>query len=75
MVCNYWGGGYVVPLREVKKGDYFLRIRKDGSTMNSVYIREDYDRSTKKYFCGKFDDISAGMQLKGDTPVLIGFTF
>ena len=35
----------------------------------------DYDRSQKKYSCGRRDDISYERMLKKDTPVFVDFTY
>jgi hypothetical protein len=64
-------------LKELKHGDFFTRKAMNGREAKSsqVYIKGDYDRSTKKYWCQKWDDISKGMELKGDTEVYQDFTF
>ena len=64
-------------LKELKRGDYFTRqpMHEQEAKASQVYIKEDYDRSTKKYWCQKWDDISRGIELKGDTEVYQDFTF
>jgi hypothetical protein len=64
-------------LKELKHGDFFTRkaMNCQEAKPSQVYIKEDYDRSTKKYWCQKWDDISRGMELKGDTEVYQDFTF
>ena len=64
-------------LKELKRGEYFTRksMHEQEAKSSQVYIKEDYDRSTKKYWCQKWDDISRGMELKGDTEVYTDFTF
>lgn len=64
-------------LKELKRGEYFTRkaMNEKEAKLSQVYIKEDYDRSTKKYWCQKWDDISKGMELKGDTEVYTDFIF
>lgn len=64
-------------LKELKHGDFFTRKAMNGqeAKASQVYIKGDYDRSTKKYWCQKWNDISRGMELKGDTEVYQDFTF
>ena len=64
-------------LKDLKRGEYFTRkpMHEQAAKPLQVYIKEDYDRSTKKYWCQKWDDISKGMGLKGDTEVYTDFTF
>jgi len=60
-------------LKDLKKGEYFKR----NMFAKKVYIKGAYDRSTKKYECGDFEDISRSIQLKGTTEIFGGdmFTF
>lgn len=64
-------------LKELKRGEYFTRkpMYEQEAKPSQVYIKEDYDRSTKKYWCQKLDDISKGMELNGDTEVYTDFIF
>lgn len=64
-------------LKELKKDDIFSRkpLNNKEALASQVYIKGDYDRSTKKYWCQKWDDISKGIELKGDTEVYQDFTF
>lgn len=71
--------GYpIVRLRDLKKGDYFHRItRKDGEYCEHsvVWCKGEYDRSTKKWFCHKFEDVNHSRLFKGEEMVTIDFTF
>lgn len=64
-------------LKELKHGDFFTRKPMNGQEAkeSQVYIKDDYDRSTKKYWCQKWNDISKGIELKGDTEVYQDFIF
>lgn len=71
--------GYpIVKLRDVENGSYFHRITKrDGEYCEHsvVWCKGEYDRSTKKWFCHKFEDFNHSRLLKGDEYVTIDFTF
>lgn len=56
-------------LKELKKGEYFTLKPYADPKDNQVYIKGEYDRETKKYCCGRCDDISYSRLLKGDTEV------
>lgn len=64
-----------VPLKSLKKGDWFtirpIAYPKD----NQVYIRDEYDRSTKKYGCGRYDDIGYSKEFSGTKLVYTDFIF
>ena len=64
-------------LKELKKNDIFSRkpLNNKEAKPSQVYIKGDYDHSSKKYWCQKWNDISSGMELKGDTEVYQDFTF
>ena len=62
-------------LKELKRGDWFTLKPIENPKESQVYIRDEYDRESKKYVCGKFSDISASRLLKGDTEVYTDFTF
>lgn len=62
-------------IKELKKGEFFTIKPIENPTEKQVYIRGDYDRSTKKYSCGRFDDICYEREFKGDKVVYTGFTF
>mgnify|MGYP003445255889 FL=1 len=64
-------------LKELKKGEYFTRksLNNKEAKPSQVYIKDDYDHSSKKYWCYKWGDISKGMELRGDTEVYQDFIF
>lgn len=62
-------------LKDIKKGEYFTLKPIAEPKESQVYIKEEYDRSEKKFLCGKFSDISASRLLKPDTTVYTDFTF
>ncbi len=62
-------------LKDLKKGEFFTLKPIEEPKESQVYIRDDYDREEKKYFCQKWNDISDGRLLKGETKVYTEFTF
>lgn len=59
-----------VKLSEVKKGEY-IRFKQN----SPVWIKSNYDRTSKKYSVYKFDDINHESLKKGSTLVFVDFTF
>ena len=62
-------------VKDLKVGAWFTLKPIPEPKDTQVYIRGEYDRSTKKYSCGKFSDISYCRELKGNTPVYTDFIF
>lgn len=79
----------LVKLNQLKKGDYLIRAKGVASVVEAtrargdepiipegiVWVKGDYDRSTKRYSVSKFTDSNRESLVKGDTLVLVGFTF
>lgn len=64
-----------IKLKDLKQGDYFTLKPILYPTEKQVYIREEYDRTEKKYWCSKWCDICAGRYLKGDRIVYTDLIF
>lgn len=62
-------------VKELKKGEFFTLKPIAEPKESQVYIRGDYDRSERKFDCGKFSDISYSRMLKPDTIVYTDFIF
>lgn len=62
-------------IKDLKKGTLFTLRPVDHPRESQVYVRGEYDRSARRYWAGKWDDISAGRLLKPDTPVYTDFIF
>ena len=54
-----------VKLKDVKKGEFIKRKPE----ANTVFTRQEYDRTERKYQCDDWYDISRCIYLKGDTLV------
>lgn len=57
-------------VKELKKGDYFKRMR--GA---SVLVRGEYVRSLKKFSCYYFNNVNKEVFIKGDVEVVTDFEF
>lgn len=62
-------------LKNLKRGEWFTLKEIEYPTENQVFIKGDYERSNKKYSCGKFSDISYERFIKGSTTVYTDFIF
>lgn len=62
-------------IKDLKKGDFFTLKPTETPKESQVFIRGDYNRSEKKYECGKFSDISESRMFNGDKEVYVEFTF
>jgi hypothetical protein len=58
-------------LKSVKPGD-FVKRKADSK---AVYIKGDYDRTTKSFELIDADDINRVVYIKANKPVYIGFTY
>ena len=64
----------IVELKELKKGEFFQRIR-NGKPSKKVYTKDTWEVGYKKFWCNDYEDISNGILLKSNTPVFVGFTY
>ena len=62
-------------VKDLKQGEYFTLKPIECPTERQVYVRDYYERSEKKYYCGKFINICEGRFLKGDKEVYVDFIF
>lgn len=59
-------------LRNVKRGDFF---RLTNSETAPVWVRGEYNRSSRKYECCKFDDANHWNEFSGSRVVYFDFEF
>ena len=64
-----------IKLKNLKRGEFFTRKPLEFPKESQVFIKAEYDRTEKRYFCERWNDICDGIMLKGETIVYIGFTF
>lgn len=65
-----------VVLKNLKHDCYFTLYPIESPKDTQVYVKGDYDRSSKKYICKKWTDIlGSGRLIDGNTVVFIDFYF
>ncbi len=62
-------------IKDLKIGEFFTIKPLEYPKESQVYIRGEYDRTEKKYDCGKFDDISCSRMFSGNKEVYTDFVF
>lgn len=62
-------------VKELKKGDWFTKKSIEYPKENQVWIRDEYDRTAKRYYIYRFSDINDVQYIKGDKEVYIDFIF
>lgn len=62
-------------VKELKSGEYFTLKPIEYPNESQVYIRGEYDKSMRKFECGKFSDISESRYLCGDREIFVDFVF
>ena len=62
-------------VRDLKKEEMFTLKPIEYPKESQVYVRGEYDRSTKKYICYKWSDVNSEKLLKGDKEVYTEFYF
>ena len=62
-------------LRELKKGDIFTLKAIEEPNDSQVWIKGDYDRSTKTFSCINYSDINRERFFKASRVIFTEFTF
>lgn len=62
-------------IKELKQGEYFTLKEIEYPKESQVYVRGEYDRSSKTYSCTKWNDTCAERFFKGTKNVFTEFTF
>lgn len=62
-------------LRELKQGQFFTLKPVEAPKDSQVFIRQEYDRSIKRYWVQRFSDASSGRYISGDKEVFTDFVF
>ena len=65
----------MVTIKELKKGTYFTIKNIECPNNSQVWIRSDYDKSSKKYIAYNFDDVNRCREFKNTTIVYTDFIF
>lgn len=62
-------------LKDLKNGDYFTIKSIEYPKESQVYIRGEYNKSSKTYSCCKFSDMNSERFFKGDKEIFTDFIF
>lgn len=62
-------------IKELKKGDFFVLKDIEFPKDNQVWIRGEYDRSTKTYSAINYTDMNRERFFKGDKIIFNNITF
>lgn len=62
-------------LKNLKLGQFFTLKPIEYPNETHIYIRKEYDRTTKKYCCVKFNDTNNYKMIDGNKDVYIDFIF
>lgn len=62
-------------IMDLKKGDFFTKRPIEEPREAQVWVRGDYDRSSRRYECHRFDDVNSTCFLIGGRQVFTDFTF
>lgn len=62
-------------IRELRQGEMFTLHSIEEPRESQVWIRKEYDRSEKKYWCQRWSDISDGRYMSGNKEVFTDFYF
>lgn len=62
-------------IKDLKKGDFFTKRSIDEPREDQVWVCGDYDRSSRRYECCRFDDVNTTCFLIGGRQVFTDFTF
>jgi hypothetical protein len=60
-----------VLIKDAAKGEYIKRK----ADANTVYVKGDYDRSTKSFECHAFDDVCKFIYIKANKEIFVGFDY
>ena len=64
-----------VPLKSLKKGEYFTLKPIEEPKENDVFVKGDYVKEDKKFSCTKFSDTNSEKFFPGTKQVYVDFTF
>ena len=62
-------------LKNLKKGEYFTKKEIEFPNEKQVWVKDDYDRATKKYICYCWGDVNKSCLIDGEKIVFVNFTF
>jgi len=62
-------------IKDMKRGDYFTMKPIEAPTEKQVWVKGEYDRAERAYWCHRFEDVNAGRLMKPGRAVFVEFYF
>ena len=62
-------------LKELKKGELFTIKPVEFPRESQIFVKDDYDRSERKYWAIKWSNVCDGKYIPGDREVYTEFVF
>lgn len=62
-------------IKDLKRGEFFNKKPIEYPTESQVWVRGEYDRSSKKYECHRWDDVYHICYLKATAQVFTDLVF
>lgn len=62
-------------LKDLKRGDFFRRVNKNGKVGKKTFTKGEYCRAERKYYAEDCDDISNAPLLSGNVEVTTEFIY
>lgn len=65
----------MMKLKELKKGEAFTKKMIEYPTDRQVWVKGEYDRSERAYWCYRWSDVNDGCYMKGSRMISTEFVF
>lgn len=62
-------------IKDIKRGEFFTLSNINHPSESQVWVRDEYDRSEKKYLAHKWDDVNHFRSFRGDFVIYTEFIF
>ncbi|MEK9749569.1 MAG: hypothetical protein VW333_12705 [Pseudomonadales bacterium] len=62
-------------IKDLKKGDYLTLKNIDDPKANQVWLKDDYDKSSKSFFIVNFANMNKSKLVKGSLKIYTSFNF
>ncbi len=64
-----------IKMKDLKKGEFFTLKPVEEPKESQVFVRDEYDRTERKYWAGKWSCYGDGKYIPGDRVVYTDFCF
>lgn len=62
-------------IKDLRKGDYLTLKKIDDPKENQVWVKDDYDKSSKSFFIVNFANMNKSKLVKGSLKIHTSFNF